>query len=141
VKFRIMNRFVNPLVRGVLRSPIHGLLSGSLLLLTYKGRRTGRRHSLPVMYAERDGELVVFAGLPREKRWWRNFRGGAPLDVVLRGRRLEAHGEAILDDHDAIAAAWTAYTAKFPKAAAARRPGDEALFVRITLAEGGDRNA
>ena len=93
------------------------------------------------MYAERDGELVVFAGRSRDKRWWRNFRSGAPVEVVLRGRRLQAQGDAILDDDPAIAAAWAAYAAKFPKAASARKPEDEAVFVRITLARGGAGNA
>ena len=75
---------------------------------------------------------------PRDKRWWRNFRAGAPVRVVLRGRRLEGRAEAILDDDAAIGVAWAAYAAKFPKAAAALRTGDEAVFVRITLSEEGD---
>jgi deazaflavin-dependent oxidoreductase (nitroreductase family) len=141
VKFWVMNHLVNPLVRALLRSPAHRLLSGSLVVLTYTGRKSGRRHSLPVMYAERDGELVVFAGRPHEKRWWRNLRGGARVGVVLRRRRLEAYGEAVLDEPTASEAAWALYAAKFPKAASARRPGDEAVFVRIELAEEGKERA
>ena len=87
------------------------------------------------MYAERNGELVVFAGRPRDKQCWRNLRAGAPVSVVLRGRRLEGRAEAILDDAATIGMAWAAHAAKFPKAAAARRAGDEAIFVRITLFE------
>ena len=68
----------------------------------------------------------------------RNLRDGAPVRVVLRGRRLEGRAEAILDDDAAIGVAWAAYAAKFPKAAAALRTGDEAVFVRITLSEEGD---
>jgi hypothetical protein len=93
------------------------------------------------MYAEQDGELVVFAGRPDEKRWWRNFRGGAPVDVVLRGRRVQGQAEVILDDRGAIDRAWSVYAAKFPKAAAKRRPSDEAVLVRITLREGGEDEA
>ena len=56
MKFWIFNRFINPFVKAVLRSPVHRLLSGSLVLLTYTGRRSGRRYTLPVMYAEQGSE-------------------------------------------------------------------------------------
>jgi F420H(2)-dependent quinone reductase len=129
----MMNRFVNPLVRMILRSRAHRLLSSSLALLTYTGRTSGRHYSLPVMYTERTGELVVFAGRPREKKWWRNFLVGAPVQILLRGRALDGWAEAVLDDEAAIGPAWAVYAVKFPKAAAARRVGDDAVFVRITL--------
>jgi hypothetical protein len=48
------NRLVNPVVHLLLRSPLHRLLSGSLVILTYQGRKSGRWRSLPCMYA-RDG--------------------------------------------------------------------------------------
>jgi hypothetical protein len=133
MKLWMMNRLVNPIVRMILRSPVHRLLSGSFAVMTYTGRKSGRRHSLPVMYAERTGELVVFAGRPREKRWWRNLRGGALVEIVLRGRRLEGRAEAILDDSAAIERARQTYAAKFPKAAAGWNAGEEAVFVRIDL--------
>jgi hypothetical protein len=52
MKLWMMNRLVNPIVRMILRSPVHRLLSGSLAVMTYTGRKSGRRHSLPVMYAD-----------------------------------------------------------------------------------------
>ena len=36
--FSFYNRLVNPVVRAILRSPVHGLLSRSLVLLTYTRR-------------------------------------------------------------------------------------------------------
>jgi hypothetical protein len=133
MKLWMLNRLVNPIVRMILRSPAHSLLSGSLAVMTYTRRKSGRRRSLPVMYAERTGELVVFAGRPHEKRWWRNLRGGALVEIVLRGRKLEGYAQAILDEKAAIEHAWQTYAAKFPKAAAGRGAGEEAVFVRIDL--------
>ena len=135
-----MNHTVNPLARLVLRSPAHRLLSGSLAVLDYTGRKSGKHRSLPVMYAERDGELIVFAGRPGQKRWWRNFRGGGPVGVVLRGDRLEGHAKAVMDDAGAIAAARALYTAKFPKAGADGRSRQEPTLVLITLAKEADRS-
>ena len=95
--FAVQNRMVNPLVRGLLRSPAHGLLSRRLLLITVTGRRTGRRFTIPVGYRETDGGIEVAVGWPGRKRWWRNLRGGAPVVVRLRGEEragwAEAHGD------------------------------------------------
>jgi deazaflavin-dependent oxidoreductase (nitroreductase family) len=78
-------------VRAVLHSPAHGLLSRSVLTLTYTGRRSGRRYTVPVNYARDDRAIYVFS--PRERRWWRNLRGGAAVTVRLRGRDLRGDAE------------------------------------------------
>ena len=33
---------INPLMNGLLRSPLHKLLDGTLMLLAYTGRKTGK---------------------------------------------------------------------------------------------------
>jgi deazaflavin-dependent oxidoreductase (nitroreductase family) len=79
---------VNPVVGGLLRSPAHRVLSRSVLLLAYTGRRSGVRHELPVGYAGLGDGFVVVAGQPDSKTWWRNFTGGAqPVTVTVAGRR------------------------------------------------------
>jgi hypothetical protein len=87
------------------------------------------------MYAARNGELIVFAAWAQEKTWWRNLLRATPVEVILRGRRLVATGEAVVDDDAASRAAWNGYLLKFPKADLARQRGDNPLFVRITLAQ------
>lgn len=64
------NRLVNPLVRLLLRSPLHRLLSRSLVILSYQGRKTGRSHSLPCMYARDRQDLYIISGQPDRKVWW-----------------------------------------------------------------------
>jgi deazaflavin-dependent oxidoreductase (nitroreductase family) len=76
----------NGVVLAVLRSPAHGLLSGTAVELRYTGRRSGREYVLPVQYA-RDGErLIVVPQGAESKTWWRNFRTPQPVSVQLRGR-------------------------------------------------------
>ena len=41
---------INPIMRTLLRSPLHGLLSDSLMLITYTGRRSQRKFTTPVRY-------------------------------------------------------------------------------------------
>jgi len=91
---RLMFHAPNPVVRALLRSPAHRLLSGKLLLLTYTGRRSGAQHTIPVQYV-RDGEaLLVTVGWPERKLWWRSLREpGTRVGVTLAGRRRDAVAE------------------------------------------------
>ena len=90
--FVVLNRVVNPLVRGLLRSPAHGLLSGRLALLSVTGRRSGRTFTFPVGY-HRDGDRVTISvASPERKRWWRNLsdargdeRTGVTVELELDG--------------------------------------------------------
>ncbi len=91
---RIM-RFFNPVICALLRSALHGVLSRQLLLLTYTGRRSGRRYTLPVGYL-RDGDtLLVISQHAEQKRWWRNLRGGAPVLLQLRGHPMAGRTDVI----------------------------------------------
>ena len=95
VPLRVL-RFVNPLVRIVLRSRAHRVLSGRLLLLTYRGRRSARTFEIPLRYRELgDGRLVVVALRPARKLWWRSVREPAQVTVVVRGTRVAATAELV----------------------------------------------
>ena len=91
----MFNRTVNPVVRAVLRSPLHRFMSGRLAVITVTGRRSGRELSFPVSY-ERVGERVtIAAGLADQKLWWRNLTGaGAPVRLRLRGQDRIGHAMA-----------------------------------------------
>jgi Polyketide cyclase / dehydrase and lipid transport/F420H(2)-dependent quinone reductase len=96
--FALMNRAVNPAVRAILRSPLHPLLSGRLALITYTGRRSGRRYTIPVLY-EREADTVrIPVEWPARKRWWRNLREEGSVELVLRGRRVP--GRALASERD-----------------------------------------
>jgi hypothetical protein len=121
-----LQRFGNLFVIGLLRSPFHRLASGSLLLITYRGRTSGHRFTLPVMYAEREGTLTIFVGHPERKRWWRNLSGGAEVEVRLRGRHLQGHAEVVEDR-----AAADSYLDRFPRARTAIEAAEAPTFVRV----------
>jgi hypothetical protein len=75
---------------AVLRSPLHGLADADVCALTFQGRRSGRRITLPVLYAARGDALVVLVGDAADKQWWRNFRQPRAVEVVCHGRRSAA---------------------------------------------------
>jgi deazaflavin-dependent oxidoreductase (nitroreductase family) len=90
----LLVRMMNPFVRPLLRSPLHGMMSGRLILLTYTGRQSGKQYSHPVGYAQVD-ENTLMVGT--QNRWWHNVRGGGQVKVRLRGVDRQAHAEPITD--------------------------------------------
>lgn len=80
---------VNPLVRGLLASPLHGAVDPALLTLHLTGRRTGRRLDIPVGYADLDGRLLVVT----QHAWRVNLRGGRDIEITHGGRRRAVHAE------------------------------------------------
>lgn len=79
-------RLYNPLVIGLLRSPLHTLMSDSTMLVTYRGRKSGKERTTPVNYVREGGALLVVSS--RDHSWWKNLRGGAPVVVRVRGDDL-----------------------------------------------------
>ncbi len=93
--------FYNPLMSVLLRSPLHGLVSKNLLLLTVTGRKSGKAITTPVNYVRAGDSLLIISW--KNRTWWRNLRGGAPVSLHLQGRKVSAHGD-VLEDDDAVAA-------------------------------------
>ncbi|GAA1736768.1 hypothetical protein GCM10009809_34970 [Isoptericola hypogeus] len=74
-----------------------------LTIVSYTGRRSGRRFSIPVGY-RRSGDVVVIpVGLSDAKSWWRNFLGdGGPATVELDGAVRPGHAVARRDDRGRV---------------------------------------
>lgn len=77
-------------VLGLLESRAHGMLSGALVGVRLRGRRTGRVVRLPVAFRRDGDDLLVTPGRSRHKLWWRNLVGGATVDVLVSGRWVPA---------------------------------------------------
>jgi deazaflavin-dependent oxidoreductase (nitroreductase family) len=137
----------NPMMVWLLRSPLHGLISKSFMLVTYTGRRSGKVYTIPVNYVQNGSVLSVTSY--RQRTWWRNLRDGEPVSVRLRGRELQATGEVIEDD-EGVVTALTAYlqntpgSARYfkvgldangrPEAADILRAATDRVMIRIQLA-------
>jgi len=87
---------MNPIVKALMRSPLHGALDKGLLLLHVRGRTSGRVYVVPVGRHELRGQLLVSAG----GGWRRNLKGGAELEVTIDGRRVPAHGVLVEDPQE-----------------------------------------
>lgn len=116
-------RWYNPLIAQLLRSRFHRALSGSLLLLTYRGRRSGATRATPLNYT-RDGDTLLLLS-PRGHAWWRSLREGQPVEVLLRGRRYRAFARVLAESAALAEAGPRALLRRLTRGAA---PGDQAAL-------------
>ena len=114
-----MNHIANPFVRLILRSPLHGLFSSALLLITYHGRKSGKEYTLPVQYVQDGNNIYIVPGYAEKKNWWRNLEGGMDVqltlkEITMRGRGIMLEGEA---DAEEIFKGFGLYLQRFPPSA------------------------
>ncbi|MGW3960622.1 hypothetical protein ACWED2_12435 [Amycolatopsis sp. NPDC005003] len=97
----------------LLGSRLAPLLNGTLTAVRYRPATAPKPVALPVQYARSGEEILVAAGNPDRKRWWRHFRHGAGADVLLDGRWVAAEGR-LLAGAERDAGAET-YRRRFPR--------------------------
>jgi deazaflavin-dependent oxidoreductase (nitroreductase family) len=102
--------YVNQAMKLVLRSPVHGMVSTTVLLISFTGRKSGKTYTTPVSYSQ-DGDLVTIF---THADWWKNLRNGAPVTLRMRGRELQGLTEPITEDKGAVAAGLRAHLRKVP---------------------------
>jgi deazaflavin-dependent oxidoreductase (nitroreductase family) len=116
----------NPIMRGLLSSPLHFILSKNMMLMTYTGRKSGKVYTTPMNYLGINGALYTTSY--RDRTWWRNLRGGSDVTLRLRGQDVPAWAETIEDRSD-VADALLQYLKTAPQLA---------KYMNVTLDEAGD---
>jgi deazaflavin-dependent oxidoreductase (nitroreductase family) len=99
------------------------MLSDRLILITYTGKKSGKKHCLPVQYAEshkEHNELIVVAGYHQHKKWWRNLLQQSTINVCYHGKWFEASARAFDGDVETIAPLLPDYLKRFPASARIR---------------------
>jgi len=104
----------NGFMSWVLRSPLHGMLSNGMMLITVTGCKTGKKYTLPVGYYCENGYLWVITS--RDRTWWKNLRDGAEVSLLLKRKRVTAIAEAELDEK-AVETRMYEYVKHVPQAA------------------------
>ena len=118
VPSRRVLRTINPFVSMMLRSPLHQILSGQVLLLTFTGRKTGKLFTIPVGYTREGDTLALFSS----KSWYKNLRGGHPIVVHLQGRGRTGRAE-VIEEREAVVEAAERLVAKYGLKETGRRIG------------------
>lgn len=105
----------NAFMVWILRSPLHGMLGQSTMLMTYTGRKSGKVYSTPMNYVrvrEAGGEMFLTTSY-RQRKWWRNLRGGVSVTLTVQGKNLKARAEAV-EDNAGVVAGLTTFLQQVP---------------------------
>jgi hypothetical protein len=84
---------VNPVMRFLLGTPLAGSLRKQMMVVSFKGRKTGRQYSIPLSAHVIDNQLYALTSAP----WKNNFRDGADAEVLHDGKRTRMRGELVTD--------------------------------------------
>ncbi len=115
----------NTAMKFILRSPFHGMVSKTILLITFTGRKSGKTYTTPVSYSQIGDQVSVFT----HAAWWKNLRGGAPVTLHIRGQDLQGVAEAVAEDKQAVAAGLSEHLRKVPM---------DASFYKVSFDEQGN---
>jgi hypothetical protein len=91
---------INQVLVLLLRSPLHGVCSNSILAIRYSGIKSGRVLTVPARYLPEDERLVVLTS--RQTKWWPNFIHSTEADVLLAGRWVACEVQATVDRPDLV---------------------------------------
>lgn len=119
---------LNRAMKYVLRSPVHGLVSKNILLITFNGRKSGKAYTTPVSYSQYDDQVYIFT----HAAWWKNLQGEAPVTLRIRGRDLQGRAEPVAIDKQAVAAGLVAHLRKVPS---------DARYYSVTFDDEGEPRA
>jgi hypothetical protein len=86
-------KLINPIVKTILRSPLHRMLSRHFMLISFTGRKTGKRYTTPTASLREQDMIYLATGT----RWWKNLQGGATVSLVVAGQRLQGDADVITD--------------------------------------------
>ncbi len=92
--------FLNPVMRSLLRSPLHGITSHNIGIVHFSGRKSGRKLSTPLSYTQ-EGNIVRLLS-NQNTRWWLNFRGdGVRIELQIARQRYPANAVVLDGDSEA----------------------------------------
>ena len=104
---------INPVMRLLLCSPLHGVLSDSIMLVTFTGVKSGREYTTPVRYVRMGDVIRCYSS--DETMWWRNLRNGARAKLRTAGEVHTYRTEVIEKEPDKIKAALEHYFSVYPQ--------------------------
>lgn len=100
--------FVNEAMKFVLRSPMHGMVSKSVLLITFTGCKSGKSYTTPVSYSQSGDQVILFT----HANWHQNLRSDTPIILRIQGQDYRGLAEPVAEDKQAVAAGLSAHLHK-----------------------------
>jgi deazaflavin-dependent oxidoreductase (nitroreductase family) len=101
----------NFFIKGIVQSPLHGLLGPSFAVVAVAGTRTGKVYKTPINISQNDGGYTVVSY--RSRTWWRNLRGGKAAQLTTSGKTFPVVGH-VIDSPADVAAGLADYFRRHP---------------------------
>lgn len=117
--------FINAIVKRLLATPLHAMMSDSMMVMRYRGRRSGRELATPVRYI-RDGDTII-ASTSTSTNWWRNLQEAEAAELLLAGESVRVRPEVIHSNDQVVL--------PILQAILAEHPGD-AVYMDVGLKDG-----
>ena len=80
----------NRIMVGILRSAMHSLISNEIMIIGFKGAKSGKKYSTPVNYLEIDGNYYVMSD--RSRVWWKNIKTNPEIEMYIKRKRINGMG-------------------------------------------------
>lgn len=112
---RQVPKFMNRVMTFLMRTPLHGIISQHIMLITFRGRKSGKLFTTPIGYMRQGDTVSSFT----DHRWWRNLVVQPEVTLRIQGKRYQGTAEVIHEDKETIARELLAYCEHIPMAARA----------------------
>ena len=96
-------RLINPIVVFVAKSPLHFFVSHQILIISFKGVKSGKQFFIPVSYHKHNSTYTCVT--LRSNIWWRNLKNLTNVDIWLRGKLINAEVSLEYIDDDKVESA------------------------------------
>jgi deazaflavin-dependent oxidoreductase (nitroreductase family) len=98
----------------MLRRNMLGAMGNFVMVITVKGRKTGKAYSTPIAYM-RDGDALIALTNQNPSNWYRNTLANSQITLNIKGQDISAHGSPITDTAE-IERIFQLYLAMSPEA-------------------------
>jgi len=106
-------KLINFFVKGLLKSPLHGMVSDSMMIINFTGRVSGKQFSTPVRFL-RVGDKIRCT-TSKETKWWTNLASNQATTIHVAGKTLSCNVELTMDNDEALREILTNFLAVFPQ--------------------------
>jgi hypothetical protein len=87
---------MNPIVSALLRSPMHGVLSGSVLLLSFREAGASAPRTIPVNYRREGDQILIGCDFD----WWTQLVEPTPVALFVAGEELGGRAQVVTDENE-----------------------------------------
>jgi deazaflavin-dependent oxidoreductase (nitroreductase family) len=102
--FNYVNRYLSvPALRAGMGKYMSNPVSGYLMILRTRGRKSGEMRDAPLGYVIQGDAVYCMAGFGRQTNWLLNIHEDPKVEVILPGRSFSGVAQEVTDDAERLA--------------------------------------